>query len=95
MKKLLSASLLFTALVVWGPMGCSNGNVDTAKLQSAFPAALPDVQTNLDKGIAAITSGNYAAALPALQRVAYAAKMNADQRAVLEDAIKKVKAKAK
>jgi hypothetical protein len=93
MKKLLCAFLLFAVIVV--PTGCSNGNVDTAKLQSAFPAALPAVQTNLDQGIAAINSGNFAAALPALQRVAFAAKMTSDQRVVIEDAIKKVKAKIK
>jgi len=33
--------------------------------------------------------------LPALQHVAYAAKMSREQRLILEDAIKKVKAKAK
>jgi hypothetical protein len=95
MKKLLCAFSLFATLAVWGPLGCSNGNVDTAKLQSAFPSAVPEVQTNLDKGIAAINCGNFTAALPALQRVAYAAKMTPDQRAIIEDAIKKVKAKVK
>ena len=95
MKKLLLQLMLLAGLMAWGATGCSNQEIDTAKLQSAFPSATPDVQAWLDQGVAAIHAGKFSEALPALQHVAYAAKMSREQRLILEDAIKKVKAKAK
>jgi hypothetical protein len=95
MKKLLLPLLLLAGLMAWGATGCSNKEIDTAKLQSAFQSATPEVRPWLDQGIAAIKAGKFAEALPALQHVAYAAKMSQEQRLILEDAIKKVKAKAK
>jgi len=95
MKKLLLPLLLLAGLMAWGATGCSNKEADTAKLQSSFQDATPEVRPYLDKGVAAIKAGKYAEALPALQHVAYAAKMSPEQRLVLEDAIKKVKAKVK
>ena len=49
----------------------------------------------LDTGVAAISAGKFSDALPALQHVAFAATMTKDQRLILTDTIKKVKAKAK
>jgi len=95
MKNFLRPIWLLAVILAWGVVGCSNEKIDTAKLRGAFPEPRPEVQTNLDKGIAAIDAGNFAEALPALQRVAFAAKMNQGQRTILEDAIKKVKAKVK
>lgn len=95
MKKLLLPLLLLAALMAWGATGCANKEIDTAKLQSSFQDATPEVRPYLDKGVAAIKAGKYAEALPALQHVAFAAKMSQEQRAVLEDAIKKVKARIK
>ena len=95
MKKLLLQFLLLAGLMAWGATGCSNQEIDTAKLQTAFQSAAPDARTYLDQGVAAIHTGKFSEALPALQHVAYAAKMSQEQRLLLEDAIKKVKARAK
>jgi hypothetical protein len=95
MKKLLLQLVLLASLLAWGATGCSNKEIDTAKLQSTFQDVTPEVRPYLDQGIAAIKAGKFAEALPALQHVAYATKMNPEQRLVLEDAIKKVKVKAK
>jgi len=95
MKKLLLQFLLLAGLLAWGATGCSNREIDTAKLQTAFQSAAPEVRSYLDQGVAAIHAGKFSEALPALQHVAYAAKMNQEQRLILEDAIKKVKAQAK
>ena len=95
MKKFLPKLMLLAALMAWGAVGCSNREIDTAKLQSAFQSAPPEVRAYLDKGVAAIQAGKFTEALPALQHAAYAAKMSQEQRLILNDAIKKVKAKAK
>ncbi len=95
MKKLLLQLLLLAGLMAWGATGCSNREIDIPKLQSAFQSAEPDVRARLDQGIAAIQAGKFSEALPALQHVAYAAKMSKAQRLLLEEAIRKVKAKAK
>ena len=95
MKKFLPKLMLLAVLMAWCAAGCSNQEIDTAKLQGAFQAALPEVRAQLDQGVAAINAGKFSEALPALQHVAYAAKMNKEQRLLLLDAIKKVKAKAK
>jgi hypothetical protein len=81
--------------MAWGATGCSNKEIDIAKLQSTFQDVTPEARPYLDQGVAAIKAAKFAEALPALQHLAYAAKMNPDQRLVLEDAIKKVKVKAK
>jgi hypothetical protein len=95
MKKMLLRLLLLAGLMTWGVTGCSNHEVDTAKLQTAFQSQTPEVRAMLDKGVAAIQAAKFSEALTDLQKVAYAAKMDKDQRLILEDAIRKVKAKAK
>lgn len=95
MKKLLILLTVVVGLMVWGATGCSNREVDTAKLQSAFQTADPGIRDAVGKSVAAIAVSNYSGALPGLQRVAYAAKLTQEQRLVLEDSIKKVKARIK
>jgi phage gp36-like protein len=95
MKKLLLQLMLLAGLMAWGATGCSNQEIDTAKLQTAFQSATPEVRAYLDQGVAAIKAGKFTEALPALQHAAYAAKMSEEQRLILNDAIRKVKAKAK
>jgi lipopolysaccharide biosynthesis regulator YciM len=95
MKKMLLQLLLLAGLMAWGPAGCSNKEIDTAKLQTAFQSAPEGVRADLDQGIAAIKDGKFPEALKDLQKVAFEAKMSPEQRLTLEDAIKKVKARAK
>ena len=87
MKKMLLRLLLLAGLMTWGVTGCSNHEVDTAKLQTAFQSQTPEVRAMLDKGVAAIQAAKFSEALTDLQKVAYAAKMDKDQRLILEDAI--------
>jgi Cu/Ag efflux protein CusF len=95
MKKLLFQCVLLVGLIAFGATACSNHAIDTAKLQTAFQSAPPDVRADLDKSVAAITAGKFSEALPPLQHVAFAAKMSDQQRLILTDTIKKVKARAK
>ena len=95
MKRPLLQRLLLAGLLAWGAAGCSNREIDIPKLQTAFQSAAPDVRASLDKGVAAINAGKFSEALPALQHVAFAAKMSKEQRLILTDTIKKVEAKTK
>ena len=95
MKKPLLQLLLLAGLMMWAAAGCGNREIDTAKLQTSFQSAEPEVRAKLDQGIAAIRAGKFSEALPALQHVAYEAKMSKPQRLLLEDTIRQVKAKAK
>jgi hypothetical protein len=95
MKKKLFQLMLLAGLMAWAAAGCSDQTIDTAKLQTAFQSAPADVRAYLDTGVAAISAGKFSDALPALQHVAFAATMTKDQRLILTDTIKKVKAKAK
>jgi hypothetical protein len=82
-------------LLLWGATGCSNREVDTVKLKSAFQSADPATRAKIDEGIADITASNYSAALPILQKVGYATKLPKEQNAILLDSIKKLQAKVK
>jgi hypothetical protein len=93
MKKLLLQLMLLGGLMAWGATGCSNHEIDTAKLQSAFQSAPADIRADLDRGVAAIGAGKFSEALTNLQQVAFASKMDKEQRLILTDTIKKVKAK--
>ncbi len=90
-----SPSLLLTGLLVWGLAGCSNGEVDTAKLQAAFQSADPATRAEVDEGVADIKAGGYPAALKVLQHAAFAGKLTKDQGVILKDSIKKVRDRIK
>jgi hypothetical protein len=94
-KKLPLPLLLAAGLMVWGAAGCTNREVDTAKLQSAFQTADQGIRTEVDQGIADIKAGNYSAASDVLQHVAFAGKLTKEQRLILQDSMKKVRAKIK
>ena len=67
MKKMLLRLVLLASLMAWGATGCSNKEIDTAKLQSSFQDITPEARPYLDKGVVAIKAGKFAEALPALQ----------------------------
>jgi len=81
--------------MIWGATGCSNHEVDIVKLQNAFQSAEGGIRAEVDEGVADIQATNYPAALRVLQHVAFAAKLNKEQRPILLDSIKKVRAKFK
>lgn len=86
---------LTAGLMCWGAAGCSNKNIDTAKVRAAFAQESPDLKGLLDKGLSAIDSGNYQAAVKPLQVIAYRYKLTPAERKVLVDTLNKTVAKAK
>ena len=93
--KLLLPIVAGAGLILWAGTGCSNREVDIPKLQSAFQSAEPGIRAELDQGIADIKSGDNPAALKVLQHLAFAAKLTKEQRPILLDTIKKIKARIK
>jgi hypothetical protein len=94
MKKQLTAWVAGVALICVCAMGCSNHNIDTAKVRAAFPSIDGDAKAQLETGLSAIDSSNYVAAVKPLEKAAYEIKMDKNQRKILEDTLKKVRAKA-
>jgi hypothetical protein len=94
MKKWLTFLPALIGLMCLAALGCSNRNIDTAKVRTAFQSIGGPPKAQLDEALTDIESSNYAAALTPLRTVAYTVKMNIDQRKVFEDMMAKVKAKA-
>jgi hypothetical protein len=91
-KRLLTlvavASLAFLALV-----GCSNPNVDTAKVRAGLQGLGADQKVQLETALSAIDAGKYKEALLPLRKVAFGAKLDKNQRKIIEETIAKVRAK--
>jgi hypothetical protein len=94
MKKRLILLLTMTALAGLAALGCSKKNIDTAKVREAFQSLTGEAKQNLDEGLAAIDQSNYVAAVKPLNKVAFLAKLNKDQRLLLMDTIATTEAKA-
>jgi hypothetical protein len=94
MKKRLILLVTMTGLAWMAVSGCSNKNIDTAKVRAAFPALSGEAKQNLDMGLQAIDQSNYQAAVRPLKSIAYKVKMDKNQRDILEDTITKAEAKA-
>lgn len=94
MKKRLILLVAITGLAWLAASGCSNKNIDTAKVRAAFQSLSGDARQNLDLGLKAIDESNYAAAVRPLKTIAYKVKLDKNQRDILEDTITKAEAKA-
>jgi hypothetical protein len=94
MKKRLIASVVLTGLISLVSVGCSNKNIDTDKVRAAFPNIAGDAKAQLEQSLADIDATNFAAAVKPLEKATYEIKMDAGQRKILEDTLKKVRAKA-
>jgi uncharacterized lipoprotein NlpE involved in copper resistance len=81
-------SFVFLALV-----GCSNPNVDTAKVRAALQSIAADQKVQLEMALSAIDAGKYKEALLPLRKVAYGAKLDKNQIQIVQDTIEKVRAK--
>jgi hypothetical protein len=86
--------VVLTGLVCLLAVGCSNTNIDTAKVRAAFPSIAGDGKVQLEAALAAIDSSNYVAAVKPLEKATYEIKMDKEQRVILTDTLKKVRAKA-
>jgi len=74
--------------------GCSDSEIHIDKVRAAFQGLPPEQEARVEESLKDISETNYAAALKPLRAVAMSAKLNADQRKVLEDTVLKVKLKA-
>jgi hypothetical protein len=95
-KRIIQLSGLFVlaGAIFLSATGCSNHNIDTAKVRAAFAGIDGDAKTQLETGLTAIDAGNYDAALKPLKIAAFEIKMDKNQRAILEDTIRKARVKA-
>jgi hypothetical protein len=94
MKTRLILIFTMTALAWLAVAGCSNNNIDTAKVRAAFPALSGDTKDFLEQALKAIDQSNYVAAVRPLKVVALKVKMDKNQTLLMEDTLAKVEAKA-
>jgi hypothetical protein len=94
MKKRLILFVTVTGLAWLAVLGCSNHNIDTAKVRAAFPSVTGEAKDDLELALKAIDESNYVAAVRPLKVLAIKVKMDKDQRLILEDTIAKTEAKA-
>jgi outer membrane protein assembly factor BamD (BamD/ComL family) len=85
LAKRFGAMLLIALLA-----GCSNKNIDTTKLQSAFPSGDSN-QDLVAPGVDAISKTNYPAALDTLEKLAYRPHITKEQRIAVQDVISQLK----
>jgi hypothetical protein len=93
MKKRLILICALTGLAWLAVVGCSNNEIDTAKVRAAFSSLSGGPKDTLDQALKAIDQSNYVAADRPLKVMAISVKMDKNQRAILEDTIAKVEAK--
>jgi hypothetical protein len=84
---------VLAGLLCLAASGCSNKNIDTAKVREAFQSVSGDSRAQLEEALKDIEASNYVAAVKPLRTVAYTVRMDANQRKVLEEMMKKLRAK--
>jgi hypothetical protein len=94
MKKRLTLLFTLAGLAWLAALGCSNKNIDTAKVREAFQSLSGEAKDDLEQGLQAIDQSNYVAAVKPLNKVGYLAKLGKEQRLLLQDTIAQAEAKA-
>jgi hypothetical protein len=94
MNKRLILLFAMTSLAGLVLLGCSDKNIDTAKVRAAFQSLTGEGRQYLDQGLKDIDESNYVAAGKPLKILAYKVKLDKNQTAILQDTITKVEAKA-
>lgn len=77
-------------LLITFAAGCSK-NIDTTKLQAAFPNNEGGYQDLVNQGVDAISKTNYPAALESLEKLTYRPRITKEQRVAVQDVIAKLK----
>jgi hypothetical protein len=83
-----AASLAFLFLV-----GCSNKNIDTAKVRAGLQSLDGPQKEQLEAGLSAIDAGKYKEALLPLRKLAFGAKLDKTQSKILKDTLEKLQVK--
>lgn len=94
MKKRVISTFVLAGFLCLGAAGCSNKNIDTAKVRAAFPNIDGDAKVQLEKGLSAIDASDFTSAIKPLEKATYEIKMDKTQRDLLQDTLKKARAKA-
>jgi hypothetical protein len=94
MKKRLMLIFATSGLVWLASLGCSNNNIDTAKVRAACQSLTEGAKDVVEQACKDIDQSNYVAAIRPLKNIAYTVKLDKDQRLILNDAIAKAEAKA-
>jgi hypothetical protein len=93
MKKRLLTFVAVAGLAFLALVGCSNPNVDTAKVRAGLQSIGADQKVQLELALSAIDAGKYKEALLPLRKIAFGAKLNKDQSKILKDTLTTVQAK--
>ncbi len=93
MKKRLLTLVAVAGLAFLALVGCSNPNIDTAKVRAGLQGIGPDQKVQLEMALSAIDAGKYKEALLPLRKIGFGAKLDKDQSKILKETLAMVQAK--
>jgi hypothetical protein len=93
MKNRLFTFFAIASLALMTLVGCSNSNIDTAKVRAALQSLNGDQKAQLETALSAIDAGKYKDAVLPLRKIAFGAKLDKGQSKILKDTLTKVQAK--
>ncbi len=93
MKKRLFTLVAVASVAFLALAGCSNSNIDTAKVRAGLQSIEPAQKAELEVALSAIDAGKYKDALLPLRKIAFGAKLDKNQSKILKDTLKKVQTK--
>jgi hypothetical protein len=93
MKKRLFTFFAVASLVSLTLVGCSNSNVDTAKVRAALQSIDAGQKEQLELALTSIDAGKYKDAVLPLRKIAFGAKLDPDQTKLVKETLAKVQAK--
>jgi hypothetical protein len=91
MKKRLFTFVAVASLAFLTGVGCAPPKIDTAQVRTGLQSLGPEQQVQLDVALKAIDAGKYKEAVLPLRKVAFGAKLDGNQREIIEDTMKKVR----
>lgn len=81
-------------LLAAGAAGCSNNNIDTAKVRAAFAGEPQGARALVDSSMHEVEISNYSAALGPLRELGFKYKLSGGERKILADTVHKIRVKA-
>jgi hypothetical protein len=93
MKKRLFTFIAVASVAFLTVVGCSNSNIDTAKVRAALQSVEPAQKELLEQSLTAIDAGKYKDAYPPLRKFAFSTKLTVDQNKIIKDTMARLQAK--